>query len=410
MESYVAGLDIGTTKIACIIAQADEEVGMRVVGIGVAPSLGLRKGVVVNMEKTVQGIRKAVHEAELMAGFDIDSVYVGIAGEHIQSFNRSGSAAVQGGTGEITENDIDRAHENASAIPHLRDRETLHTVPQTYVVDDQIGIKDPTGMSGVLLETSVHIITASEGAARNIYKCVETANLEVNGIVLEPYASSFSVLEKDEKEIGVALVDMGGGTTDLALYVNDALTHTAVVGLGGEYVTKDIAMGIRTPLEKAEEIKKEFGCADPKQVVSGEEFPVPGVGGREERQVSRAILTTIIEPRVEEILSLAAREIEKTGCASMLGAGVVLTGGGAMLEGIREVAERVFQMPVKLGVPVGFSSPVEAARSPMHATGIGLCLYALLEDELEKSEKKGGAGAGVNGFFASVVDWFKRYF
>jgi cell division protein FtsA len=406
MGNFVAGLDIGTTKIACIIAEDDDKGGMKVLGVGVAPSLGLRKGVVVNIEKTVQGIKKAVKDAELMAGFDIEEVYVGIAGEHVKSYNNSGAVAISE-NGEITEEDVDRAIESASAIPNLKERDTLHVVPQKFVVDDQIGIKDPIGMSGVRLETYVHIITGSVTSAQNINKSVELAGLSVKELVLEPYASSFSVLETDEKEIGVALVDMGGGTTDVALYIEDALAQTAVVGVGGEYVTKDIAMGIRTPIEKAEEIKKKYGSADLASVPKGEEFPVPGVGGREERQVSCAILSSIVQPRVEEILSLVAREIENSGLKDMLGAGIVLTGGGSLLEGIREVAERVFKLPVKLGVPQGFSGIVDMAKSPIQATGIGLCMYGL---EQEKKAEESGQTTGSSFTFADLINKVKEFY
>lgn len=411
MGKYVAGLDIGTTKIACIIAECDDSGQLKIMGVGVAPSLGLRKGVVVNIEKTVQGIKRAVRDAELMAGYDIEEVYVGIAGEHIKSFNQSGAVAVQGDNGEISDDDVKRVVESASAIPNLREREIIDVVPQYFVVDDQGGIKDPRGISGVRLEAYVHIITCAVTSAQNVNKSVERAGLRVKQIVLEPYASSFAVLEQDEKEIGVALIDMGGGTTDVAIYIDGYLTQTSVVGLGGEYVTKDIAMGISTPLEKAEEIKKRYGSADPEQVRAGDDFPVPGVGGREERQVSREVLTTIIEPRVEEILALAFREIEQSGCRDRLGAGIVLTGGGSLLEGVSKVAERVFELPVKLGVPCGFTGLTDIVRSPIHATGIGLCLYGFQHEDSETAPIE--KGISMNSFrnaFERFKEWFVKYF
>ncbi len=409
MANYVAGLDIGTTKIACIIAERDSDEQVKVMGVGVAPSTGLRKGVVVNIDKTVQGIKDAVREAELMAGYDIDSVYVGIAGEHIKSFNKNGAVAVKSPNGEITQEDVDRVMESASAFPSLNERDTFHIVPQNFIVDDQTGIKDPIGMSGVRLEANVHIVTGAVTSAQNIYKSVELAGLEVNDIVLEPYASSFSVLEADEKEVGVALVDMGGGTTDIAIYSEEGLMQTFVVGLGGEYVTKDIALGIRTPLVKAEDIKKKYGCADESQVPDDEMFPTPGVAGREERQVHRKMLATIIGPRIEEILTLAARKINESGCRDMLGAGVVLTGGGAELDGIEAVASRIFQLPVKLGKPQGFTGLVDLAKSPKHATGVGLCMYGF-EHGPTLVNSGGGKGLGFGEFVGRVKEWFVRNF
>ncbi len=409
MAEYVAGLDIGTTKIACIIAEKDNDGQMKIMGVGVAPSTGLRKGVVVAIEKTVKGIKDAVHEAERMAGYDIDSVYVGIAGEHIRSYNKNGAVAVTSSTGEITQDEVNRVLESASAIPTLNEREILHVVPQSYVVDDQIGIKDPIGMSGSRLEANVHIITGAVTSAQNLYKSVEMAGFKVNDLVLEPYASCFSVLENDEKEVGVALVDMGGGTTDIAIYSEDGLMQTFVVGIGGEYVTKDIAMGIRTPLIKAEEIKKKYGCADEAQVPDDEMFPTPGVAGREERQVHRRMLATIIGPRVEEILTLAARKIDESGCRDLLGAGVVLTGGGSELEGMESVAGRIFRLPIKLGKPQDFGGLVDVAKSPRHATGVGLCLYGFENGPLDGSDSK-GPGLDMGNFMDRVKSWFNKHF
>ncbi|ERP31194.1 cell division protein FtsA [Chitinivibrio alkaliphilus] len=410
MAKHFAGLDIGTTKIACIIAEHDTDGGTKVIGRGVAPSHGLRKGVVVNIDKTVQGIRSAVREAEMIAGVDTSEVYVGIAGEHVQSFNKSGVVAVKSDGGEITEEDVRRAIDNASAVPNLKDRETISIVPQDYIVDDQIGIKDPIGMSGVRLETNVHIITCGTTSVQNICKSVEKAGFVVADVVLEPVASSKSVLEQDEREIGVALIDIGGGTTDIAIYLDDSLRDTRVIGLGGEYVTKDIAIGIRTPIDKAEEIKKKYGCADPRVVQTGEDFPVPGVGGREERQVSREILTSIIEPRVEEILNYAYREIQQSGYNDMLGAGIVLTGGGSLLEGIQSVAERVFEHPVKIGYPQNFTGLIDVAKSPIHATGIGLCMHGM---EIENVPEKGRGGLEVDGIkdlWVKIKEVFQKYF
>ncbi len=412
MREYVAGLDIGTSKIACIIAEKDAERGIKIMGVGTTKSEGLTKGVVTNIDKTVQGIKKAVREAELMAGYDIQEVYVGIAGEHVSSINKSGVVPVKEGR-EITQEDVEHALECASAIPTLNGRETIDVVPQSYIVDDQVGIKDPIGMSGDRLETKVHIITAASTSAQNIRTCVEKAGLTVVKVVLEPLASSYSVLEEDEKQIGVALVDMGDGTTDIAIYYDDSLQETKIVAFGGSYVTRDIAQGIHTPIPKAEEIKKKYGCADLNQVRLDEEFAVPGVGGREETQVSRHLLTSIIKCRVEEILQDVARELELSGKKDRLGAGIVLTGGGALLEGIREAAERVFELPVKIGIPHGFSGLVDVAKSPIHATGIGLCMYGLKHEVQKESVPKKEnpvSTANVKDMFQSVKEFFERYF
>jgi cell division protein FtsA len=409
-DSIVVGLDIGTTKIACIIAERSEHNELKIVGVGVSPSDGLRKGVVVNIDKTVKSIQKAVEEAELMAGIDVDAVWVGIAGDHIRAINSRGVVAISRDDKEITELDVLRAIDAAKAVSIPMDREILHVIPQEFVVDDQKGIKDPIGMCGVRLETQVHIITGAVTSAQNIYKSVDKAGLKVIDMVLEPLASCYAVLEKDEKELGVALIDMGGGTTDIAIYFDESIRQTAVVALGGKNVTSDIAIGIRTPIERAEEIKRQYGCAYA-PIVKGNEFiSVPGVGGREQREVSKAVLASIIEPRVEEIFSLVKREIKRTEYAEMLGAGVVLTGGGSLMDGIRELAEKVFEMPVKLGVPSGFGGLTEAAKSPIHATGVGLCMYGM--EQLGKSKKKITFNKGDN--FKKIFDrmkaWVKEFF
>lgn len=308
-ENVFVGLDIGTTKIACIISEVDHNDELKVIGIGVSPSDGLRKGVVVNIDKTVRSIKKAVEEAELMAGIDVDAVYVGIAGDHIRAVNSKGVINVKGENNIITPEDLERAKDSASAVSIPMDREVLHVIAQEYIVDNQPGIKDPVGMSATRLETKVHIITGAVASADNIRRSVEQAGLKVLELVLEPIASSYSVLEEDEKELGVVLIDMGGGTTDVAMYYDNGFRHTAVVALGGEYVTKDIAMCIRTPVDKAEEIKKKYGCAFPPLVGQDEYVNVPGVGGREQREVSRSVLASIVEPRLEEILLLTKEKL-----------------------------------------------------------------------------------------------------
>ncbi|MBN1761385.1 MAG: cell division protein FtsA [Chitinispirillaceae bacterium] len=409
-DSVVVGLDIGTTKIACIIAERDTNDELKIVGVGISPSDGLRKGVVVNIDKTVKSIQKAVEEAELMAGIDVDAVWVGIAGDHIRAINSRGVVAISRDDKEITDMDMLRAIDAAKAVSIPMDREILHVIPQEYVVDDQKGIKDPIGMCGVRLETQVHIITGAVTSAQNIYKSVDKAGLKVIDMVLEPLASCYSVLEKDEKELGVALVDMGGGTTDIAIYFDESIRHTAVVALGGKNVTSDIAIGIRTPIDRAEEIKRQYGCAFSSLVKGNEFISVPGVGGREQREVSKSVLASIIEPRVEEIFALALRELKRTEYAEMLGAGVVLTGGGSLMEGIKELAEKVFEMPVKLGVPYGFGGLTEAAKSPVHATGVGLCMYGM-EQRLKSKPKKGfGGDDNFKRIFEKMKQWVREFF
>ncbi len=408
-DNVFVGLDIGTTKIACIISELDNSGELKIIGVGVSPSDGLLIGVVVIIDKTVRSIQKAVEEAELMAGVDVDAVWVGIAGDHIRAINSKGVVATSGENNEITELDVVRAIDAAKAVSIPMDREILHVIPQEYIVDDQKGIKDPIGMCGVRLETQVHIITGAVTSAQNIYKSVDKAGLKIIDLVLQPLASSYAVLEEDEKELGVALVDMGGGTTDVAIYSENSIRHTGVVALGGQYVTKDIAIGIRTPIEKAEEIKRQFGCAFSPLIKNNEYVSVPGVGGREQREVSRAVLASIIEPRLEEILSLTLREIKRTEFADMLGAGIVLTGGASLMEGLQELAERVFEMPVKLGIPMGFGGLTEAARSPVHATGVGLCMYGM-ENGSQRKVKKGMGDDNFRKIFERMKSWVKEFF
>jgi|Deesub1362B_J571_1020462.scaffolds.fasta_scaffold01911_3 cell division protein FtsA len=400
----VAGLDIGTNKIAVIIAELDPRQNFQVIGVGVAPSEGLRRGVVVNLEKTVVSIQKALREAELMAGREIDAVYVGIAGDHIRSINSRGVVAVSGPDREITPDDVRRVIDAAKAISLPIDREIIHVIPQEYIVDGQGGIKNPIGFSGVRLEAEVHIVTGAVTSAQNIYRCVQRAGLKVKGLVLEPLASSYAVLGEDEKEIGVGLIDFGGGTTDIALFFEGSIRHTAVIGLGGRNVTNDIAQGLRTPVEQAEKIKLKYGCALERKEDGNEMIEVLGVGGRPSTMVPRSYLTAIIQPRVEEILTLAKREIQRSDYADFLSAGIVLTGGGAMLDGIVELAEQIFDMPVKLGIPHGFGGLVGLARSPIHATGIGLIHYGMRFRQEDMHEEPEDDSA----LFESILNWMKR--
>ncbi|RMH74192.1 MAG: cell division protein FtsA [Gemmatimonadetes bacterium] len=371
----IVGLDIGTTKIGAIIAEVDSDGQLNVVGVGKSPSHGLRRGVVVNLEKTVQSITTAVEEAELMAGVEVHSVYAGIAGDHIRSINSRGVIAVSRQDNEITKTDIVRVIDAAKAVAIPMDREIIHVLPQEFIVDDQGGITDPVGMSGVRLEAEVHIVTGAVTSAQNIYKAVRRAGLEVSDIVLEPLASSYAVLDDDEKELGVALLDIGGGTADVAIFHGGSIRHTAVIGLGGDNVTQDISVGLRTPLARAEELKKQHGCALKDLVDESEMIMVPGVGGREPREVPRLYLADIIEARMEEIFHLTLREIRKTDYADLLNAGLVITGGASTIEGAPELAEQVFHCPVKRGIPRGVGGLSESVSEPMYATGVGLVLY-----------------------------------
>ncbi len=350
-DNLIIGLDIGTTKICAVVGEVSPS-GVDIVGIGTHPSVGLRKGVVVNIESTVNSIKKAVEEAELMAGCEIRSVYAGIAGGHIKAFNSHGVIAVK--TREVTKTDIDRVIDAAKAIAIPLDREVIHVLPQEFIVDDQDGIQDPLGISGVRLEVKVHIITGAVTSAQNIIRCANKSGLDVSDIVLESIASSETVLTTEEKELGVALVDFGGGTTDLAIFSNNCIKHTSVLALGGNNLTNDIAIGLRTPHQAAERIKKIHGCCLTSMLDKEETIEVPSVGGRKPRVLSRQILGEILEPRVEEIFSLVNREIMKSGFADAIASGIVITGGASLLEGIPELAEQIFNLPSRAGISPGF--------------------------------------------------------
>ncbi len=372
-----AGLDIGTTKITAIVAEAEEGgEGIRIIGVGTAPSDGLKRGVVVNLEKTTRSILVAVQEAERMSGRTIRSVFAGIAGEHIRGINSRGVIAVSRKDAEIRPNDLERVIEAAKAVAIPTDREILHVLPQEFIVDDQDGIRDPVGMSGVRLEAEVHIITGAASACRNVIRAAERAGLEVEELVLEPLASADAVLTQDERDLGVALFDIGGGTTDVAIFYEGSVRHTAVIGLGGANVTNDLAIGLRTPVERAEQLKLQSGCALTSMVRPEEVVQVPSVGGRSDREVSRHMLAMMIEPRIEEIFELGKKEIRKNHIADLLGAGVVLTGGASSLEGMPELAEQVFDLPVRRGAPMGITGLTEAVSDPRFATGVGLAIHA----------------------------------
>jgi cell division protein FtsA len=368
----IIGLDIGTTKI-CVIVSERTENGIDVVGIGTHPSRGLRKGVVVDIDATVDSIKHAIEEAELMADCEITTVYAGIAGGHIRSFNSHGVVAVK--DHEVHEGDVKRVIDAAKAVAIPMDREVIHVIPQEFIIDDQDGIHEPLGMSGVRLEAQIHIVTAAVTSAQNIVKCANRAGLNVMDIVLEPLASAEAALADDERDLGVCLVDIGGGTTDIAVFSDGSITHTSVLGLGGYHISNDIAVGLRTPFEEAERIKKKFGMAMARYLPSDDVISVPSVGGRRPRQVSRKILCEIIEPRVDEILSLARREVVKAGLEDRIPSGVVLTGGCSALSGLPELAEEIFEAPVRLGTPSHIGGLQDVVRSPMYATGVGLALF-----------------------------------
>jgi cell division protein FtsA len=394
----IVGLDIGTYKISTIVAEIGEDWerdgtgsgGIQIVGVGTAPSHGLRKGVVVNIDSTVESIRKAVAEAELMAGCEIHDVYAGIAGAHVKGFNSHGVVAVK--ATEVNGGDVDRVLDAARAVALPMDRQVVHVLPQEFVVDEQDGIKQPVGMAGVRLESKVHIITASITSTQNVVKCCERSGLHVSDLVLEPLAAAEAVVTPEERELGVALVDIGGGTTDIVVFHNGAVKHTAVLPIGGNHLTNDIATGLRTPFADAEKIKQRFGCALSNMVSRDETIEVPSVGGRSPRVLSRHILAEIIEPRVEEIFSLVAREMARSGYEDILASGVVVTGGSTMLEGVPELAEQVFHLPVRLGVPLQVGGLVDVVSSPLYATGVGLVLYGL---------RRSVNGANGNGRFWS---------
>jgi len=404
-DSLVVGLDIGTTKICTIVGEmADGQV--KIIGLGTFPSKGLRKGVVINIESTVQSIKKAVEEAELMADCHITSVYVGIAGGHIKGINSHGVIAIK--NKEITEKDKNRVIDAASAVVMPMDREIIHVIPQEYIVDDQDGIKDPVGMSGVRLEGRVHIVTGAITSAQNIIKCANRAGLDVDDIVLEQLGSSEAVLTPEEKEMGAAIIDIGGGTTDLVIFSNGSIKHTAVFSMAGNHITNDISVGLRTPVEEAEKIKIRYGCALTSLIRKDETIEVPSVGGRKPRVLSRQTLAEIIEPRVDEILSLVRDELVKMGYGNLLASGVILTGGSAILEGIPELAEQIFNLPVRRGTPVGIGGLVDLVNSPIYATGVGLVLYG--SRNMVQSRFKVGEGNIFSKVTRRMKEWIGEFF
>ncbi|WP_397546640.1 cell division protein FtsA [Rhodothermus marinus] len=377
-ERIVVGVDIGTTKVCAVVASADEANRVNILGVGVAESDGLNRGVVVNIDKTVASLQAALHEAERTAGIQVRQVIVGIAGDHIQSFQSRGVITISNRDGEITRRDVERLLEDTTHVALPADREILHVIPQEFIVDGQDGVADPVGMSGVRLEANVHIITGLVSAAKNVYRCVEKAGYEVADLVLEPLASSFAVLHPDEKEIGVALIDIGGGTTDIAVFEDNTIRHTGVIAVAGNKVTDDIRKGLGIMRDQAERLKCRFGVAMVDLIEEDEEITIPGIGGRPEKRISRSTLAQIIQPRMEEILEIAAIEIKRSGYARHLAAGVVLTGGGALIPGTAELAADVLGMEARIGSPMGISGGMVAEVSdPKFSTAVGLVLYGL---------------------------------
>jgi cell division protein FtsA len=372
-RNLIIGLDIGTSKVVALVGEAGGDGAIEVLGIGLQPSRGLKKGVVVNIESTVQSIQRAVEEAELMAGCEIHSVYAGIAGSHVRSLNSHGVVAIR--DREVTHGDVEHVIDAAKAVAIPADQKILHVLPQEFIIDGQEGIRDPIGMSGVRLEAKVHIVTGAESSAQNIEKCIKRCGLEVDDIVLEQLASSFAVLTDDEKELGVCLVDVGGGTTDIAVFSSGAIRHTAVIPIAGDQVTNDIAVSMRTPTQHAEDIKVRYACALSQLANPDETIEVPSVGERPARRLARQTLAEIVEPRYEELFTLVREELRRSGFEETIAAGIVLTGGSAKMEGAIELAEEVFHMPVRLGLPQQIQGLSDVVRNPTFSTGVGLLLY-----------------------------------
>jgi cell division protein FtsA len=404
-DNLIVGLDIGTTKICAIIGNLTED-GLDIVGIGTSPSKGLRKGMVINIDSTVEAIQKSIREAELMAGCEIKSVFAGIAGGHIKGFNSQGVIAIK--NREVTSDDVRRVIDAAKAIAIPMDREVIHILPQEFIIDDQDGIKEPLGMSGVRLEAKVHIVTGAIASAQNIVKSCQRAGCDVADIVLEQLASAEAVLSADEKELGVAMIDIGGGTTDIAIFVDGAIKHTAVLSLGGNHLTNDIAVGLRTPVGEAEKIKQQYGCCLTSMVGKDETIEVPSVGGREPRILSRQLLAEILEPRVEEIFTLVNREIVRSGFGDLMASGVVITGGTCILPGMPELAEQVFNLPVRRGLPRDIGGLADVVNSPVYATGVGLVRYG--SRNLQTKNFSIGQENVFDKVFRRMKEWFGEFF
>jgi cell division protein FtsA len=408
-NGVIVGLDIGTTKVCAIVAEKNGNGVVDVIGLGHSPSRGLRKGVVVNIEATVDSIRRAVEDAELMAGVEIRSAFVGIAGGHIKGINSRGVIAIAGKNREVTRQDIERVIDAAKAVALPVDREVIHVLPQEFMIDDQGGIREPLGMTGTRLEAEVHIVTGAVASAQNIIKCANKAGLEVRDIVLQQLASSEATLTPEEKELGCILVDIGGGTTDVAVFVEGSVYHTAVLAVGGDQLTNDIAIGLRTPHPEAESLKRKYGCAMASMTRPDEKIEVPSVGGRRPRILSRQTLCEIIQPRLEELFSLVDREVRRAGYVGRVNGGVVVTGGSSIMEGVPELAEQVFDMPVRRGIPRGVGGLTDVIGSPMYATGVGLGLYGAAHRDRRKFRQVTDRNI-FDKVVARMKEWFGEIF
>ena len=405
-NNLIVGLDVGTSKVCAVVGTRTPDGDLEIIGIGRHPSRGLRKGVVVNIESTVASIRAAVEEAELMGGCTIDAVYAGIAGSHIRGHNSQGVVAIK--NQEVDEADVQRVIDNGKAFALPTDQKILHVLPQEFIIDSQEGVREPVGMSGVRLEAKIHVITGAVSAVQNIIKCVRRCDLDVNDVVLEQVASAEAVLSEDERELGVCMVDIGGGTADIAVYTQGSLRHTAVLPVGGDQITNDIAFALRTPTWAAEEIKQNHGCALTDLIQEGEEIDVPSVGGREPRKLARQTLTEIIQPRVEELFQLVQEELRRSGLEEVVASGIVLTGGSSQMPGMVELAEEVFHAPVRVGVPEGVGGLNDVVRNPMYATGVGLVQFGLRHG---KEPAMGEiAGNGWKALVKRMRAWFRENF
>jgi cell division protein FtsA len=405
-DGLTVGLDIGTSKVVAIVGKAGENGQVEIVGIGSHPSRGLKRGVVVNIEATVNAIQRAVEEAELMAGCNIHSVYAGIAGSHIKSMNSHGIVAIR--EREVVQADVDRVIDAAQAVAIPSDQKVLHILPQEYVIDNQEGIKEPVGMSGVRLEAKVHLVTCAVNASQNIEKCVQQCQLEVDDIILEQLASAYAVLTDDEKELGVCVVDIGGGTTDIAIFTGGSIRHTAVIPIAGDQVTNDIAMALRTPTQNAEEIKIKYACALTQLAGAEETIKVPSVGDRPPRDLSRQALAEVVEPRYEELFTLVQSELRRSGYEDLIAAGIVLTGGTSQMEGVVDLAEEIFHMPVRLASPNNVTGLFDVVNNPMYATGVGLLVYGIAQKEA--GAVPSSRSSNSEGVMGRLKNWFTGNF
>jgi cell division protein FtsA len=403
--NMIVGLDIGTSKVVALVGEVNKDGKIEIVGIGSHQSRGLKKGVVVNIESTVQSIQRAVEEAELMAGCQIHSVFAGIAGSHIRSLNSHGIVAIR--DREVQPLDLERVIDAAQAVAIPADQKVLHILPQEYIIDTQEGVKEPLGMSGVRLEAKVHLVTCAVNAIQNIEKCIRRCGLEVEDVILEQLASSYAVLTEDEKELGVCLVDIGGGTSDIAIFTEGAIKHTGVIPIAGDQVTNDIAMALRTPTQHAEEIKIKYACALTQLTGIDETIKVPSVGDRPARELSRQSLAEVVEPRYDELFTLLQAELQRSGFEDMIPAGIVLTGGTSMMEGAVELAEEIFHMPVRLGLPQDVAGLNDIVRNPIYSTGVGLLQYGMKQ---QKKQSNNRTGRSAPGFVHRIKQWFQGNF